>query len=104
MGATVYGLVVLQLRVFGSPELIADLANQLERIHGARHVIVSGNGAAGQALVTADLVDDAVDEAVEAIDRRGLPSEDVALLRLDSIGPAVAQRPLASVVWADLLS
>jgi uncharacterized hydrophobic protein (TIGR00271 family) len=31
-------------------------------------------------------------------------SEDVALLRLDSIGPVVAQRPLGSVVWADLLS
>jgi uncharacterized hydrophobic protein (TIGR00271 family) len=36
---------VLQLRVFGSSELIADLTRQLERIHGARHVIVSGNGA-----------------------------------------------------------
>jgi hypothetical protein len=35
---------VLQLRVFGASELIADIASQLERIHGARHVIVSGNG------------------------------------------------------------
>src|SRR5262249_22164496 len=96
--------VVLQLRVFGASELIADLADQLEGIHGARHVIVSGNGAAGRALVTADLVDDAVDQAVETIKRRGLPLEDVALVRLESIGPALAQRPLASVVWADLLS
>jgi hypothetical protein len=78
---------MLQLRVFGASELIADIANQLERIHGARHVIVSGNGAAGEALVTADLVDDAVDQAVETIKRRGLPPEDVALLRLESIGP-----------------
>jgi uncharacterized hydrophobic protein (TIGR00271 family) len=101
----VYDLVVLQLRVFGASELmIADIANQLDLIHGARHVIVSGNGAAGQALVTADLLDDAVDQAVETINRRGLPLEDVALLRLESIGPAVAQRPLSSVVWADLVS
>lgn len=99
-----YDLVVLQLRVFGASELIADIANQLEGIHGARHVIVSGNGAAGQALVTADLVDDAVDQAVETIKRRGLPPDDVALVRLESIGPAVAQRPLSSVLWADLLS
>jgi hypothetical protein len=95
---------VLQLRVFGTPELIADVASQLEGIHGARHVIVSGNGAAGQALVTADLVDDAVDQAVETVKREGLAPEDVDLLRLESIGPAVAQRPLSSVVWADLLS
>jgi uncharacterized hydrophobic protein (TIGR00271 family) len=95
---------VLQLRVFGASDLIADIANQLEGIHGARHVIVSGNGAAGNSLVTADLVDDAVDQAVEAIKQKGLPYEDVALLRLESIGPAVAQRPLSSVVWADLLS
>jgi hypothetical protein len=67
-------------------------------------VLVSGNGAAGRALVTADLVDDAVDQAVETIKRRGLPLEDVALVRLESIGPALAQPPLASVVWADLLS
>lgn len=99
-----YDLLVLQLRVFGASDLIADIASQLDVIHGARHVIVSGNGAAGQALVTADLVDDAVDQAVETVKRRGLPLEDVALLRLESIGPAVAQRPLSSVVWADLLS
>ena len=99
-----YDLVMLQLRAFGASELIADIANQLEGIHGARHVIVSGNGAAGQALVTADLVDDAVDEAVETVRLRGLPSEDVVLLRLESIGPGVTQRPLSSVVWADLLS
>jgi uncharacterized hydrophobic protein (TIGR00271 family) len=95
---------VLQLRVFGTSELIADLTNQLERIHGARHVIVSGNGASGKALVTADLVDDAVDQAIERVSRLGLPSEDVMVLRIESIGPSVAQRPLSSVVWADLLS
>lgn len=44
---------MLQLRVFGASELIADVADQPDEIHGARHVIVSGNGAAGQALVTA---------------------------------------------------
>ena len=34
----------------------------------------------------------------------GVPPEDVMLVRLDLIGPSVAQRPLASVVWADLVS
>jgi uncharacterized hydrophobic protein (TIGR00271 family) len=96
---------VLQLRVFGASELIAELTNQLEGIDGARHVIVSGNGgASGKALVTADLVDDAVDQAIERVKRLGLPSEDVMVLRIESIGAAAAQRPLSSVVWADMLS
>jgi uncharacterized hydrophobic protein (TIGR00271 family) len=100
----VYDLAMMQLRAFGASKLIADIADQLELIHGARHVIVTGTGTGGQSLVTADLVDDAVDQAVEALNRQGLLAEDVALLRLESIGPAVAQRPLSSVVWADLLS
>jgi hypothetical protein len=95
---------VLQLRVFGASQVITDVASQLEVIPGARHVILTADGAAGNALVTAELVDDAVDQALARINRLELPSEDVVLLRLDSIGPAVAQRPLASVVWADLLS
>lgn len=99
-----YHRVVLQLRVFGASPVIVDVASQLEAIPGARHVILTGDGASGKSLVTADLVDDAVDQALGRIKPLGLPSEDVVLLRLDSIGPAAAQRPLASVVWADLLS
>jgi uncharacterized hydrophobic protein (TIGR00271 family) len=95
---------VLQLRVFGPPGLIADVANQVRTLPGARHVMLTRDGASGSALVTADLVDEAVDQALTHLRGLGLPSEDVVLLRLDSIGPAAAQRPLASVVWADLLS
>jgi uncharacterized hydrophobic protein (TIGR00271 family) len=95
---------VLQLRVFGDSRAIADVAGRLELIPGARHVIWTGDGVSGNALVTADLADDAVDLALGRVEELGLPAEDVVLLRLDSIGPAVAQRPLASVVWADLLS
>ena len=96
---------MLQLRVFGESHVLGDVAKQLERVQGTRHVILTGNGAAaGAALLTADVVDDEVDQALEHVKRLGLPSEDVVLLRLDSIGPNVAQRPLASVIWADLLS
>jgi uncharacterized hydrophobic protein (TIGR00271 family) len=95
---------VLQLRVYGASPAIADVAGELEAISGSRHVIISGDGASGKAVVTADLIDDAVDHALERVRQLGLPSEDVVLLRLDAVGPAVARRPLASVVWADLLS
>ena len=95
---------MLQLRVFGTPPAMAAVADCLQRIRGSRHVIQMGDGQLGGALVTADLVDDAVDRALEQVTQLGVPAEDVVLVRLESIGPSVAQRPLASVVWSDLLS
>ncbi len=83
---------------------MADVAAHLEQIPGSRHVIRMRDGEPGNALVTADLHDDAADRALAQLDHLGVPTEDVDLIRLDSIGPATAQRPLASVVWADLLS
>jgi uncharacterized hydrophobic protein (TIGR00271 family) len=61
------------------------------------------DGGSGRSVVTADLVDDAVDPALAGVNRLGVPRDDVALLRLDSIGPSTGQRPFASVVWADLM-
>jgi uncharacterized hydrophobic protein (TIGR00271 family) len=95
---------VLQLRVFGASSLMPEVARQLEVIPGSQHVILTGDGASEKAVVTADLVDDAVDHALEQMSRLGLPSQDVVLLRLESIDASAGQRPLASVVWADLLS
>lgn len=95
---------MLQLRVFGAAPAMADVADRLQAIQGSRHVIQTGNGDRGQAVVMADLVDEAVDRALEQVKRMGVPPEDVVLVRVDSIGPSVAQRPLASVVWADLLN
>jgi uncharacterized hydrophobic protein (TIGR00271 family) len=95
---------VLELRVFGAAAAIADLAQDLEQIPGSRHVVHSGDARPGRAFVTADVSDDAVDLALQHVNRRGVLSEDVVLVRLDTIGPSVAERPLASVVWADLLS
>jgi uncharacterized hydrophobic protein (TIGR00271 family) len=84
--------------------MIADVADRLERIPGSRHVIRTLDGDNGTALVTADLFDDAVDGALEQVHRLGVAVDDVVLVRLDTIGASAAQRPLASVVWADLLS
>ena len=95
---------MLQMRVFGAPPAMADVAGCLREVAGARHVIRTEDGGSGQCVVTADLVDDAVDAALEQVKHLGVPTEDVALLRLDSIGPVVAPRPAGSVVWADLLS
>ena len=95
---------MVQLRVFGAAEEMLDVAKRLQTIAGARHVIQMGDRAFGRSLVTADLVDDAVDPALEQVRRLGVPPEDTVLLRMESIGPAKSNRPLASVIWADLLS
>jgi uncharacterized hydrophobic protein (TIGR00271 family) len=83
---------------------MADVVEGLQRIPGSRHVIRMGDGDLGSAVVTADLMDEAVDGALEQVRRLGVPTEDVLLVRMDTIGPSVAQRPLATVVWADMLS
>lgn len=86
---------------------MADVAQCLHEIPGARHVIRTGDGdsgESGEALVTADLVDDAVDRALQQVRRLGVPADDVILVREEAIGQAARQRPLATVVWADLLS
>jgi uncharacterized hydrophobic protein (TIGR00271 family) len=95
---------VLQLQVFGASDELVAVAQRLEEIAGARHVIRTGDGGVGNAIVLAELVDDAVDQALEQVNRLGVRGEDVVLVRLESIGASAAQRPLASVVWADLLS
>jgi uncharacterized hydrophobic protein (TIGR00271 family) len=95
---------MLQLRVFGTAPVVAEIARRIQDIPGSRHVIRTGNGVDEPALMTADLADNAVDRAIEEVKRMGVPPEDVVLVRLDLIGPSVAQRPLASVVWADLVS
>jgi uncharacterized hydrophobic protein (TIGR00271 family) len=54
--------------------------------------------------VTAYLVDDAVDGAMKKLAAMGVDTDDTVLVRLDSIGHTAAERPLASVVWSDLIS
>jgi uncharacterized hydrophobic protein (TIGR00271 family) len=81
-----------------------DVAAKLRSIPGARHVIRTADDDAARALVTAYLVDDAVDGALKQLRRLGVAAEDTVLVRLDSIGQSAAERPLASVVWSDLLS
>ena len=95
---------MLQLRVFGASEAMSDVAECLQEIPGARHVIRSGDGDGGGALVTADLLDDAVDRALHQVRGLGVPTQDVVLVREDAIGQQASPRPLATVVWVDLLS
>jgi uncharacterized hydrophobic protein (TIGR00271 family) len=95
---------VLQLRVFGVAAAMADVATRLQEIPGSRHVVHTGNGDTGDTVVTADLLDSAADHVLAEVRRMGVPASDITLVRMDSIAPAVAERPGAGVVWADLLT
>jgi uncharacterized hydrophobic protein (TIGR00271 family) len=83
---------------------MAEVAACLVALPGSRNVHRTEDEDSGGAQVTADLGADAADAALEAVRRLGVPSENVVLLRLESIGPAPDDRRLAGVVWADLLS
>ena len=95
---------MLQLRVYGVSSTIATVVERVEAIPGSRHVLVLGDGDAGAAMAMADVTGDAADAALAALRELGVPPADVELLRIDSIGPATALRPLGGVVWADLLT
>ena len=95
---------MLHLRVFGSSEVIAEVAGYLHELDGSTHVIYTPGGSPGQAVVTADLAAEAVDSTLAKMQSLGIPAKDVVLLELHRIGPSAAQRPLATVIWSDLLS
>jgi uncharacterized hydrophobic protein (TIGR00271 family) len=83
---------------------MSAVTERLLALPGAHHVVRSGEGQGGEVLVTADLGGDAADPALAIVSAAGVAEDDVELLRLESIGPRNARRPLAGVVWADLTS
>ena len=95
---------MLHLRVFGSSEVIAEVAGYLYELDGSTHVIYTRGGSPGQAVATADLAAEAVDSTLAKMQSLGIPAKDVVLLEVHRIGPSAAQRPLATVIWSDLLS
>jgi hypothetical protein len=92
---------MLQLRVYGDRAAMAAAAEDLGRLPGTRHVGLSDAPLGRRALVTADLRPEAADDALARLAALGIPSEDIALVRLETIGP-VADESLA-VVWADIV-
>jgi uncharacterized hydrophobic protein (TIGR00271 family) len=95
---------VLQLRVFGPAAAMRALADDVSALPGATHVVRSDAGDhADRALVTVDLDPEAADAALGVIQRRGIPPEDVWLLRLEGFQPGRRGPAPVSVVWADLI-
>jgi uncharacterized hydrophobic protein (TIGR00271 family) len=94
---------MLQLRVFGDSSAVDDVAERLEALPGARHVSVAAGERRGSALLTADLRATVADGALDLARGVGIPPEDISLLRLDAIGPALPADEPVALVWADIL-
>jgi uncharacterized hydrophobic protein (TIGR00271 family) len=90
--------------VFGDAAAMERVAESLAGLPGARHVArTEAADRSGRALVTADLDPEAADPVLTAVERQGVPSEDVWLLRLDGFQPGRRRSEGGAVVWADLL-
>jgi uncharacterized hydrophobic protein (TIGR00271 family) len=93
---------VLHLRVYGAASAMEDVARSVSALPGADHVTRMGD-ASGRAVVTADLDPEAVDPALGALRRLGIPPADVWVLRLEGIQPGRRRRRANAVVWVDLI-
>jgi uncharacterized hydrophobic protein (TIGR00271 family) len=82
---------------------MAVVAGQLEKLPGARHVSLTETGTQGTTLVTADVRSDAADPALTTLEELGVPRDDIALVRLDTIAPDVGTSETSALIWADIL-
>jgi uncharacterized hydrophobic protein (TIGR00271 family) len=79
------------------------VARRLDALAGARHVSLAETSADRPSLVTADLRPEAADRALATLRELGVPAEDVALIRLDTIAAEAGSGEAPAVVWADVL-
>lgn len=104
---------MLQLRVFATAQTLADLAGWLEASGHGRHVmfIPSGIPAAPASVPTsahkgqlvADIAAPSAHEVLAHVSGLGVETPDIALLRIDEIGPTIPGQGSKSLIWADML-
>jgi uncharacterized hydrophobic protein (TIGR00271 family) len=93
---------MLQLRVYGASDSLAELGRDLEDHGAARNVAVAQGVRAGHLLLTAEVAPEWADEVLDLLVGSGVDADDISLARLDEIGPIRPGRS-ASLIWADVL-
>jgi uncharacterized hydrophobic protein (TIGR00271 family) len=94
---------MLHLRVYGASSLLESIGRVLEDDGAARSVALADGVRPGHVLLTAEVMPDCVDTVLEHLDRSGVPREDVALARLDDLGPLRPGQHATSLIWVDAL-
>ncbi len=82
---------------------MAEVVGRLNAMPGARHVSLTTAGHDAAAVIIADLRPSAADPALEMLRGLWISPDDVALVRLDTIGAEHAHGEPLALVHADLL-
>ena len=82
---------------------MAVVAERLDSLAGMRHVGLTEAGRGGAALVTADVRSEAADRVLATLEALGVPGDDVALVRLDTINSVSSENGPTTLVWAEVL-
>jgi hypothetical protein len=94
---------MLHLRVFGPSAPLNEVAEVLDRRGDVRHVVVVEAVRPAHTLLTAEVSPGSADAVLEFVVGRGVPPENVAVARLDEIGPIARGRTGTSLIWSDML-
>jgi uncharacterized hydrophobic protein (TIGR00271 family) len=95
---------MLQLRIHGPAASLEAIGRGLDDGGAVRGIAVVDAIRPGQAVLTAEIRPDAADRVLAAVADRGLPGENVTLVRLDDVGPIHRRSGAATLIWADVLS
>jgi uncharacterized hydrophobic protein (TIGR00271 family) len=82
---------------------MAGVAEQLRALPGTRHVSLAQAGASRDARVTADLLPEAADRALAALEELGVSPDDIALVRLDAIPIEGGPAEVGALIWTEVL-
>jgi uncharacterized hydrophobic protein (TIGR00271 family) len=94
---------VLELRVYGRSHELAELGAEIERRGAARHAALAEGASDGHALLTAEVQRGNADAVLEFVLAAGLPRDDVAICRLDDVGPVSSAGASTTLIWADVI-
>jgi len=93
---------MLHLGVYGPADSLTEIGVDLESRGAARRVALAQGLRDGHVLLAAEVSAESADAVLERLIRHGVAEDDIALARLDEIGPIEPGRTAASLIWADM--
>jgi uncharacterized hydrophobic protein (TIGR00271 family) len=94
---------MLQLRVHGATSSLVAVGHGLSDGDAVRGIAIVQAVDPGQSVLTAEVRPEAADRVLAAVADRGVPGEDVTLVRLDDVGTIRRGHAAGSLIWADVL-
>ena len=94
---------MLHLRIYGLSGVMTEVGEGLDGGGAVRHLALAPGVRPGHALLTAEVSADSADEVLDFILSHGIAREDIALARLDEIGPIAPGGFGTTLIWADVL-